>query len=69
MEKKMGMKARLKYIVAVVAILSLLAVAGACGNMTGPDDEAGTLQFEGILLHEGSVRLQNQKRASFQKGS
>jgi rhodanese-related sulfurtransferase len=68
MEKKMGMKARLKYIVAVVAILSLLAVAGACGNMTGPDDEAGTLQFEGILLHEGSVLITESKAGQLSEG-
>ena len=36
--------------------------------MTGPDDEAGTLQFEGILLHEGSVLITESKAGQLSEG-
>ena len=62
------MKARLKYIIVAVVILSLFVTACSGGYMTDSNEEVNTLQFEGILLHEGSILITKSKADQLSQG-
>lgn len=62
------MKSKLRYLITTVAILSLIFTACSGGDLTTPEDESNTLQFEGILLHESSILITGTKADLLSKG-
>ena len=56
-KEESDMKSRSIYVLTAVVILSQLVTACSGGNIADPDDEANTLQFEGILLHGSSILI------------